>query len=507
MTPQYKEIPPELRQIFDNHVQWLKTSGKQGKQAILSKYDFQGLHLFQAVLEGAILEEANFQGAYLANANMRRADLRGAQFSEADVSGADFRDADLEKANLATSIGLADILLARANLDDCQLPEALKKFSGLDYVKEASSITSSIFTTTMLACGFACFTAFTTNDVALVTNTGTTSLPVLNIATNMVFFYITGPFLLLAMYIYFHLNLQHLWEAIGTLPAVFPEGKRLDQKVYPWLFNWLPSLYFIQISQRKDIRPTYWVLERGVAVFFAWFFVPLTLIILWFRYLYVRNFWVTYWHLAVLTAAVWFGCHFYFSCKTTVQGGKGQRPKRFILNSLVTGLFLVVIYGVSDGFINGLPDKMESKRHPEAVRYFHRELVPEILDSKPWHKKIAANFEEAEVSTNTDKDDVKDTSGNMKVMAKGANLKGRDLRYVQARGAFMAKVDLRAANLRYAYLRGADLRKARLGEAGYPQYAANMARANLFKADLTDACLFKADLSQASLEGATLKRR
>lgn len=282
MSSQYKEIPPELRQIFDDHVQWLKTGGKQGKQAILSKYDFQDRHLSRVVLEGAILEEANFQGAYLANANLKRANLRGATFSEADITGADFRDADLEKANLATSIGLADIQLARANLDDCQLPEAITKFSGLDYVKEASSITSSLFTTMMLACGFACFTAFTTTDVALVTNTGTTSLPFLNVVTNMAFFYITGPFLLLAMYIYFHLNLQHLWEAIGNLPAVFPDGKRLDQKVYPWLFNWLPSLYFIQIKQRKDIRPAYWVLERGIAVFFAWFFVPLTFTILWF---------------------------------------------------------------------------------------------------------------------------------------------------------------------------------------------------------------------------------
>ncbi len=90
MSPQYKEIPPELRQIFDYHVQWLKTGGQQGKQAILSKYDFQGLHLFQAALEGAILEEADFQGACLANANLKRASLRGAKFSEADITGRGF---------------------------------------------------------------------------------------------------------------------------------------------------------------------------------------------------------------------------------------------------------------------------------------------------------------------------------------------------------------------------------------------------------------------------------
>lgn len=505
MSPHYKEIPPELRQILDSHEQWLETGGQQGKQAILSKYDFQGLQLFQAALEEAILEEADFQGACLANANLKRASLRGAKFSEADVNDADFRDANLEKADLAHSLGLTDGQLARANLDDCQLPEALKKFGGLDYVKEASGITSSLFTTMMLACGFACFTAFTTTDVALVTNTGTTSLPFLNVVTNMAFFYITGPFLLLAMYIYFHLNLQHLWEAIGTLPAVFPDGKRLDQKVYPWLFNWLPSLYFFQIKRLQGFRPAYWVLERGIAVFFAWFFVPLTLMILWFRYLYVRNFWVTYWHLALLTAAVWSGCHFYLSCKTTILGENSRQLKKFILNFLNTGLFLVLIYGFSDGFINGIPATLELELRPDVGGYFHRKFVPEILNYLPWHANIAANFEEADVSTNTDKDDAKDTDGNKKVMAKGAYLKGCDLRYLRAKGAFMAKADLRAANLELAYCRGADLRKAKLGEVGYPEDAAKLENATLFNANLTDACLFRANLFRASLVGANLQ--
>lgn len=223
------------------------------------------------------------------------------------------------------------------------------------------------------------------------------------------------------------------------------------------------------------------------------------------QYLYVRNFWVTYWHVALLTAAVWFGCHFYFNCKATVQGGNRQKPKRFIFNSLVTGLFLVFIYGVSDGFINGIPAKLEDDLRPAVGWYFHRELVPKILNYLPGHTNIAANFEEAEVSSNTDKDDDKDASGIKKVMAKGASLKGSDLRYVRAKGAFMAKADLRAANLELAYCRGADLRKAKLGEAGYPEEAAKLEKATLFKADLTDACLFRANLYLASLAGAILK--
>ena len=67
-------------------------------------------------------------------------------------------------------------------------------------------------------------------------------------------------------------------------------------------------------------------------------------------------------------------------------------------------------------------------------------------------------------------EEAKDQDQDKKIISKGANLKGRDLRYCRAKSALMAKADLRSANLEGAYCRGSETcRKARLGEVGYPE--------------------------------------
>jgi uncharacterized protein YjbI with pentapeptide repeats len=505
MSPRYQEIPPELRQILDQHALWLKTGGKQGQPAILLNHDFQELNLSNVVLKRANLEGANFKKANLAGANLKQANLRGANFSEANITETALQDADLDKADLTNSLGFNVLLLARANLTDCQLPKDQQKFSGLDYVKDASGITSTLLSAMLAACVYVGITAFTTSDVALLTNTGTTSLPFLGVGINMAAFYFAAPLLLLVMYIYFHLNLAHLWETLVTLPAIFSDGQRLDQKVYPWLFNWLPSIYFIQTKRLKDIR--FGPLQKFMATFIAWYFVPLTLVILWFRYLYVRNFWVTLWQLVLLTAAAAFGFRFRDIAKTQLQGKNGHKPTRFILNAMRVSAVFLVFFGLSDGFINGVPANLEPDLAPPTGWYLDRQLVPEILNLKPWHLPIVVNFEEAEVSHKIIPGDSQRGAqdANQEVLAEGARLKGRNLRCASAKGAFLARADLRDANLELAYLRGADLRGAKLGEAGYPNLAVNLSKAYLFQANLTNACLSQANLYRATLEGATLE--
>jgi uncharacterized protein YjbI with pentapeptide repeats len=501
MSPPYQELPPELRQALDQHALWLKKGGKPGKPASLTKHDFQGLNLANAVLEQANLEGANFKQANLAGANLKRTNLRESSFVEADLTEADFHDADLEQADLTGSKGLSVAALARANLTDCRLPGDLQKFSGLDYIKEASGITSSLFTAMLIACGYAGITAFTTSDVSLLTNAGTTSLPLLGVGINMAAFYATAPLLLLATYIYFHLNLGHLWENLVTLPAIFPDGQRLDQKAYPWLFNWVPSIYFPQTKRLKNLR--FGPLQKFMAAFLAWYFVPLTLVILWFRYLYVRNFWITLWHLALLTVTAAFGFRFRDIAMSQLREKNGSKPGTFILQAIRISVVFIGFLGISDGFIYGVPATLEPDLAPPVGWYFERQVVPDVLNLKPWHLAIVVNFEEAEVSRKIG--DSQTTDAREEVLAAGAPLKGKNLRCAYAKGAFLAKADLRAANLELAYLRAADLRSAKLGESGYPKLAANLPKAFLFQANLSNACLFQANLYRTSLEAAILK--
>ena len=104
----FREVPPEIQQILDDHQQWLQTEGKEGQKADLSKADLQRLDL-----SGVNLEKANLQEANLPEAGLWAANIRGADFK-----GADLRDAK----------GLTQEQLDLAIIDEhTKLPDYLKK--------------------------------------------------------------------------------------------------------------------------------------------------------------------------------------------------------------------------------------------------------------------------------------------------------------------------------------------------------------------------------------------
>ena len=57
-TPRFREIPPDIQKILDDHQQWLKTDGKEGQRA-----DLRSANLQEANLQGATLWEADLRGA------------------------------------------------------------------------------------------------------------------------------------------------------------------------------------------------------------------------------------------------------------------------------------------------------------------------------------------------------------------------------------------------------------------------------------------------------------
>jgi hypothetical protein len=89
-----------------------------------------------------------------------------------------------------------------------------------------------------------------------------------------------------------------------------------------------------------------------------------------------------------------------------------------------------------------------------------RSFVPKFFEIL--HISLAAHLAEEDVSVKppnwvTERPDFD--------QVKGARLANRDLRYAEARNAFLVKADLTGADLRYADLRGADLRHAVLTRA------------------------------------------
>lgn len=76
-------------------------------------------------------------------------------------------------------------------------------------------------------------TIATTTDAELITDTASSSLPIIGTEIPLAGFYLMAPLILLAVYFYFHLYLQRLWRGLSTLPARFPDGRRWTRRPTP----------------------------------------------------------------------------------------------------------------------------------------------------------------------------------------------------------------------------------------------------------------------------------
>jgi hypothetical protein len=224
-TSSYREIPPDIQVILAAHKQWLETGGKEGHQADLGGADLQGLDLSGVNLERANLPGALLIGANLADAIVQQADLSGASLNEANLLRTQFQDANLEDANLENAKNLLASQLARSDLANAKLPDPVNKFPELDHfgpVAESSRNARNLLFTILVVCVYTWLTVATTTDVGLITDAATSQLPIIGTSIRIAAFYVMAPLLLMALYIYFHLVLQSLYEDLSLLPADLP---------------------------------------------------------------------------------------------------------------------------------------------------------------------------------------------------------------------------------------------------------------------------------------------
>jgi KAP family P-loop domain/Pentapeptide repeats (8 copies) len=109
-----------LELILQDHLEWIRSGGKDGERADLRGADLRGANLGRADLRGADLGRADLGRADLSGADLGRADLSGARLSGADLRGADLRWADLRSADLFGA-RLSGAGLGGANLSGVEL--------------------------------------------------------------------------------------------------------------------------------------------------------------------------------------------------------------------------------------------------------------------------------------------------------------------------------------------------------------------------------------------------
>lgn len=481
-------------------------------KAILYGANCQSADLEGANLKGANLSTANLFGAQLKDADLRSADLTEAKLEQTQLLRANLREADLQDADLKNAKCLLGSQLAACNVSGAKLPDAISKFEGLSQVEELSKNAKRLFISVLLGCIYCWLTIATTTDVRLLTNSVSSPLPIIQSEIPIVGFYWIAPIMLMSAYLYLHLYLQRLWEGLADLPAIFPDGRPLDKKVYPWLLNGLVHSAF---SRLRNNRPSLSRLQVAIATILAWWVVPLTFIFFWIRYLPRHDWYGTGLHLMLLVISIIVAIGLYRLATKTLHGVPSLSCSRDReLTVALTVTVLVLFGGLSYGAIEGV----KSQHMWRTGGYVHDELPVRVreegLDLRLWVPRFLgyvgrspfAEFTAADVSSKPP--DWTGYQDSRFMLVKGANLKGANLSYANGPRAFWVRADLSDANLRGGFLVSGDLREANLMWAnlsGSFLFDANLKGANLREANLSMAHLDNADLMSANLERANLQ--
>ena len=429
-------------------------------------------------------EAAHFAGLNLSGHAIRRRDWR-----DADLTGCRLRDADLSDSDLQDVVGLQAHQLGGAVLSGAKLPLDIAGFQGLDQVAKISGHARNTFLAVIGGCVFSWLTVATAQDAALLMNSSETALPIIQTKVPVAGFFWAAPYILLALYLYLHLYLQRLWDGLAELPAIFPDGRRLDQRAYPWLLIGLASAYVPRLARR---RPTAWRLQFVLSLLSAWVLVPFTIALLWARYLPRHDLLGSGVILLALLIATWAGIASFRRCATTLQG----RSTTWVSwNPTVEALSCFALVLAASALLSTA--LAGGPRNAGLARYLYADVNGAVLSGKP------AGFQ----GTREDYGLV------LPAKLEGRNLarlQGRSVFLAQARlagatldGALLAHADLTGADFEGASLSGAQLGDAKLAGAHFRQ--ARLRGTSLDRADLKGAHFADADLRDASFRGSDLR--
>jgi uncharacterized protein YjbI with pentapeptide repeats len=256
-------------------------NGANLQSAELRGGSFESASLVNADLEGASIRDGNLYRVDLEDANADNANFQGSNLRAANLTGANFDEANLREANLYEVKGLQSRQLGRTCVANARLPEEVAEFQSLDVIDKAIEGARKVLLSIIVICVYAAVTA-----VTIDTGSEMSRLPLVGVEVSTKTLYVIVPALLVPLQIYFLLQLQHVWNLMVGVPAIFPDGKTIDEKVRPWIVTGLARYHFFRMGDRQqpnffqDRAPAFYTARWWVAVLVGWLPVPTTLTIL-----------------------------------------------------------------------------------------------------------------------------------------------------------------------------------------------------------------------------------
>jgi len=489
------------------HKEWVDSQGRSGQKIELASAKLEGAELVGVNLRYADLQDADLKAADLLLADLRDTCLARTNLEETCLVGANLEGANMEGAALASAMGLVPRQLAGANLRDAALPPQILEFPALADFARASRTAVAFFGATISVSLLSWLMIWKTRDVQLISDSSilpflhssaaSTALPTAEI-------YLIAPALLLAVYLTFQYHLQRLWDSALELPAIFPDGRSLDED-RPWIVTGLLRVHFRWMN---NDAPSTRFIEKAISILLAYWLVPFTLLCYWGRYLTNQDMHGTLLHIILFAAAT--GVAVYSTTKVgrpqeawteekKLSAGIRKKLRSLSFSQFIVGL-VVILFFLSIGTVKGIPH--DFNRAPQFAAADIRRWAPSAFWAIGYDPY--ADLTEAAISTKPANWNGADEQLGY---VRGAHLNKTNFRYAQAYGVFLANAHLFRADFRGAFLSEADMRGADLGQSSLRLAIldrAQMAHTNLDRADLDGANMTRADLRGANLSYSTL---
>ncbi|MDP1534113.1 MAG: pentapeptide repeat-containing protein, partial [Rubrivivax sp.] len=330
----------------------------------------------------------------------------------------------------------------------------------------------------ILACVYSYLTIATTTDAALLSNSNATPLPIIQVNVPIVWFYYFAPVILTVLFIYFHLYLERFWRCVARLPLRHPDGRGLDDYVYPWLISCAfirGEIRQLSAAHRMSVR-----LEAWLSLLLGWGLVPIVLLFYWGRYVAAHDRWGTLLHVALVLLSAGFALRYLFTARNAlrqmglnaqaVADGDGiaaprlrlRRRQAMILVAAMSLLAGALVYQSLAAAGSLSADDCEGVGADSGCAFYQpgRSLW-QALGIEPYSEVRENRF----VAKPADWQQLQADPARLRNYLDGQRalvLIGRDLRGMNAREAFMPGSRLSAGNLDFADLRHAVLTASRL---------------------------------------------
>ena len=292
-----------LADIVSRHEEWISSGFRSGERAVLEDAYLREVNLPGVDLRQADLTNADLRGADLGRSQLNGVTLRGALLRDAVLNGVDFtNDTDTVKASTpilgSAPTDLEDADMGGADLTVALLPRDAPIHARLREAANAARGALQLGSILTLLLALTVAGLLSTRDADLLRDA---PLPLLAVPLTIIYW--IAPLALLLLYFWWHFSyLDRLWRATARLPAFLPQGSALSAHPPLWPFSlWIagrmPLLVESSESRWDAIR------SRATA-FLLWWFTPLILLAIWWRYLVLHEPIGTFVHVAVTAAAV-----------------------------------------------------------------------------------------------------------------------------------------------------------------------------------------------------------